>query len=136
VNLSSLRYLVVDDSLTIRKAVTQILSALGVTSVAGANTGEQAWTLLIQAAESGIPFDFVISDWHMPDISGLDLAKRCRKNPLTSHIGFVMLTNEVDAQNVVEAMLVGADNYIVKPVEPMVLKDKLTSVYKKRFGKK
>ncbi len=119
--------------LTVRKAVTQALIDLGVSMITGANSGQQALDMLTKAANTDLPFHFVISDWHMPDLSGLELARKCRHNSKLANIGFLMLTSETDTKKVVEAMLAGADNYVLKPVVPTDLKNEIMSVVKKRY---
>jgi two-component system, chemotaxis family, chemotaxis protein CheY len=134
-DIASLRFLVVDDMVTIRRSVTTILTSLGVTNVSGANTGKLAWEMIVKAAEEKTPFQIVICDWHMPDITGLELVQKCRANNNTKNIGFLMLTSETETAKVVEAMLQGVDNYLVKPVDAEAFKSKLNMVIKKRFSK-
>ncbi len=116
-----------------RKLVTQVLTSHGATTISGVGRLNQAWEMLVQTAKEGKPFQMIICDWHMPDGSGVDFAKKCRAHPIYKDVGFLMLTTETKIDNVVNAMLAGIDNYDVKPVQEDVLLRKLRAIAKKRF---
>lgn len=122
------KVLVVDDMLTMRKIVSKTLKELGFSDITEAADGQKAWEA-IQA--SAAPFGLVISDWNMPNCSGLDLLKRVRADGRFKHTPFVLLTAESESHQVMEAVKAGVDNYIVKPFTADVLKTKLEESYKR-----
>jgi two-component system chemotaxis response regulator CheY len=121
--------LVVDDMKTMRKLVQKACRDIGFTNFVEAEDGAFAWTAL-NAADSKI--SIIISDWNMPNASGLDLLKRVRSIEKTKSIPFFLLTAESEASQVKTAMVAGVDNYILKPFSTNSLKEKLEAVYKKR----
>lgn len=133
-DINSLRYLVVDDSATIRKMMVQFLSSLGIQSIAEANTGLEAWNMCVKAAQKNAAYQIILCDWHMPDMEGPEFIAQCHGLPAYKGAGFIMLTSEADATNVVNAMMAGADDYALKPVSKELLKSKITAVASKKFG--
>lgn len=123
--------LIVDDMLTMRKLVTKALKELGFTNISEASDGVKGWEV-ISAGDKKI--DLVISDWNMPNCSGLDLLKRVRADSRFAKTPFVLLTAESDKAQVIEAIKAGVDGYIVKPFTSIQLSDKLNEVYKKKFA--
>jgi len=120
--------LVVDDMLTMRKLVTKTCKDLGFTKITDAADGALAWTA-IQNAET--PIGLIISDWNMPNTSGLDLLKRVRADSRFGKTPFIMVTAEAEQHQIMEAVKAGVSNYVVKPFTADTLKDKLEAVYKK-----
>ncbi|OFZ54905.1 MAG: histidine kinase [Bdellovibrionales bacterium RIFOXYC1_FULL_54_43] len=130
---TDLRFLVVDDMLTMRKIIGQQLKALGAsTNIVEANDGTTAWEILEREAASK-PIQFVISDWNMPQMKGIDLLKKCRAHATYKDIAFLMVTAEAEANQVKEALVAGVDNYVVKPFTPAAFEEKIKSVAAKRF---
>ncbi|MFN9068371.1 MAG: response regulator [Bdellovibrionales bacterium] len=125
------KFLVVDDFATMRKIVKKVLSELGYTNVEEADDGATAWPLLDSAANSGAPFDFVISDWNMPKMQGIDLLRNCRNDPRFKSIPFMLVTAESEQKQILEAAKAGVSNYVVKPFNSVTLKQKLEQVYAK-----
>lgn len=123
-----IRVLVVDDMLTMRKIVEKTVKELGFVDVVAAPDGQKAWE---QMVSSQPPVGLVISDWNMPNCSGLDLLKRVRADSRFKAVPFVLLTAESEAKQVMEAMKAGVDNYIVKPFTTEILQKKLEDTYKK-----
>lgn len=121
--------LVVDDMKTMRKLVMKACKDIGFSSFTEAADGAEAWQLL-SASDSSI--GLVISDWNMPNCTGLDLLKRVRGSSKLKDLPFVLLTAESEASQVHEALRAGVDNYIVKPFTTVSLKEKIGQVYKKR----
>jgi two-component system chemotaxis response regulator CheY len=121
------RFLVVDDFSTMRRIVSGLLRSLGAELITEAEDGEQALKRL-----SDHSIDFVISDWNMPGMSGLELLHKLRSNPETSGIPFLLVTAEARKENIVEAARAGADGYIVKPFTPLVLGDKISTILLRR----
>lgn len=122
------RILILDDMSTMRKVVTKTLKEIGFTDIQEAADGNLGWDVL-QA--SNPPVQLVISDWNMPNCSGLDLLKRVRGDARFKKLPFVLLTAEAEASQVKEALLSGVSNYIVKPFTADVIKMKLEQAHKK-----
>lgn len=130
--IGSLRFLVADDMMVMRKLVSQQLKVLGAVSIEQANDGEEAWVKLKEAAASGKPFDFVVSDWNMPKMQGIDLLKACRADASYKAVPFLLVTAEGEMSQVKDALSAGVDNYVLKPFTPETFKDKFMTVLKKR----
>lgn len=122
------RILIVDDMLTMRKIVGKVCKELGYSSITEACDGNQAWETLSTAT---LPFGLVISDWNMPNCTGLDFLKKVRSDERFKSLPFLMVTAEAEAHQVADAIKSGVDNYVVKPFSKEMLKTKLESVYKK-----
>ncbi len=122
------RLLVVDDMLTMRKLVSKVCKELGFTDITEAEDGAKAWEV-IQAANP--PIGLIISDWNMPNCSGLDFLKRVRGAGKYGKTPFIMVTAEAEQHQVVEALKAGVSNYVVKPFTADQLKDKIEAVHKK-----
>jgi len=122
------RILILDDMSTMRKVVTKTLKEIGFTDIQEAADGNLGWDVL-QA--SSPPVQLVISDWNMPNCSGLELLKRVRADARYKKLPFVLLTAEAEASQVKEALMSGVSNYIVKPFTADVIKMKLEQAYKK-----
>lgn len=122
------RVLIVDDMSTMRKIVGKTCKELGFTELTEAADGVQAWEALQNAPA---PIGLVISDWNMPNATGLDLLKRVRGDSRFKGLPFILVTAEAEQQQVVEAVKSGVDQYVVKPFTKDDLKAKLEAVYKK-----
>lgn len=122
------RVLVVDDMSTMRKIVMKILRELGFTDITEAADGIQAWEAVTKAE---VPFGLIVSDWNMPNCTGLDFLKRVRGDQKFKKTPFVLVTAEAESQQVAEALKAGVDQYVVKPFNKEALQSKLESVHKK-----
>lgn len=120
--------LVVDDMMTMRKLVTKTCKELGFTKITDAADGALAWAAIQQADP---PIGLIISDWNMPNTSGLDLLKRVRADSRFGKIPFIMVTAEAEQHQIMEAVKSGVSNYVIKPFTAEVLKEKLEAVHKK-----
>jgi len=125
------RILVLDDMMTMRKIVIKNLKELGFTDIQEAADGNLGWAVL-EATKP--PIQIIISDWNMPNCSGLDLVKKVRANPIYAKVPFIMLTAEAEAAQVKEALISGVTNYIIKPFTPDTIKLKLEQTHKKVSG--
>jgi two-component system chemotaxis response regulator CheY len=125
--------LVVDDMLTMRKLVSKTCKELGFTKISDAADGILAWEVIQNANP---PIGLIISDWNMPNCTGLDLLKRVRADGRFGKLPFVMVTAEAEQHQIVEAIKSGVSNYVIKPFTPESLKDKLEAVHKKMAGAK
>lgn len=119
----AMKFLVVDDFSTMRRIVRNILKQLGHTEVEEAENGREALQKLKRE-----PFDFIISDWNMPTMDGLELLKAVRADPQLKGTPFLMVTAESKQENVVEAIKSGVSNYIVKPFTADLLKGKIDKI--------
>lgn len=132
-DISGLRFLVADDMMVMRKLVSQQLRGLGAVTIEQAVDGEDAWIKMQELAAKGTPIDFVVSDWNMPKMQGIDLLKACRADERYKGVPFLLVTAEGEVSQVKDALQAGVDNYLLKPFTPDSFKDKFMSVYKKRF---
>lgn len=132
-NYAELRFLIVDDMLTMRKIIAQQLKTCGALSISEANDGTTAWEVMEKAAKENQPIQFVVCDWNMPQMKGIDLLKKCRQNPIYKDVGFLLVTAESESTQVKEAIVAGVDNYVVKPFTPQHFQEKMASVMQKRF---
>jgi two-component system chemotaxis response regulator CheY len=128
---TQIKVLVVDDMMTMRKLVSKICKEVGFQNLMEAGDGIQAWEAI---QSSNPPIGLVISDWNMPNCSGLDLVKRIRADSRFKNTPFLMVTAEAEQHQVVEAIKAGVDNYVVKPFGKDQLIEKLEAVHKKRGG--
>ncbi len=126
-NLSELSVLVVDDFSTMRRIVNNLLKQAGFGNVSEAEDGVTA----LQKLESG-RYDFVVSDWNMPNMSGLELLKAVRSSPQLKHLPFLLVTAEARKENIIDAAQAGADGYIVKPFTGDVLSEKIAAILKRK----
>ncbi len=127
---TKLKVLVVDDMLTMRKVVSKILREIGFTDIHEACDGREAWEKF-KAAEAGIPYGLVISDWNMPNMSGLEFLKQVRADEKLKKTPFLLVTAEAEATQVAEAVKSGVDQYVVKPFSKESLRAKLEVAHKK-----
>jgi two-component system chemotaxis response regulator CheY len=123
------KILVVDDMGTMRKIIKNMLTKMGCDNLTEAEDGAPAWEMLQQAHEAGQPFDFVVSDWNMPQLSGLDLLKNIRADERFASLPFLMITAEAEQSNVVIAVKAGVSNFIVKPFSIVTLKEKIDKIF-------
>ncbi|MAI08666.1 MAG: hypothetical protein CMF61_06875 [Magnetococcales bacterium] len=118
-----MRILVVDDFQTMRRIIINLLRQLGFTNVVEAQDGQLA---LEKVKDDSI--DLVISDWNMPNMTGLDFLKALRASEEYKDLPFIMVTAEGKKENVIAAVQAGVNNYIVKPFNAATLKEKLSKV--------
>jgi two-component system, chemotaxis family, chemotaxis protein CheY len=119
------KFLIVDDSLTMRRIVVNALKTLGFEDVIEACDGKDAVAKILSEGAQ-----FVITDWNMPEMNGLDLAKWLRTNPQYENIPILMITTRGNKDDVIEAMKARVNNYIVKPFTPQGLKEKIEQILK------
>lgn len=123
-----IRILIADDMMTMRKIVAKSLKEIGFSDIIEAADGAKAWEALM-ASET--PVSLIVSDWNMPNSTGLDLLKQVRANERYQKTPFVLLTAEAEAKQVSEALQAGVSGYVVKPFTVTALKSQLEVVYKK-----
>ena len=119
-----MKILVVDDFATMRRIVKNILKQIGYNNVDEADDGTTGLAKL-----KASKFDFVITDWNMPNMSGLELVKAIRADADLKDVPILMVTAEAMKENIVEAIKSGVNNYVVKPFTPEVMKEKIDKIF-------
>lgn len=125
------KFLIVDDFATMRKIIKKIIADLGYDNVVEAVDGVEAYKLLIEHSTSKEPFEYVIADWNMPNMSGLELLKKCRSEEAFKKIPIMFVTAEGEQAQILEALREGVNEYVVKPFTREKIKEKLESSFKK-----
>jgi len=122
-----MRFLVVDDFDTMVRIIKNVLGELGHNDVVTARNGEQAYQILTKNK-----IDFIISDWNMPVMTGIELLKKVKATPAMANIPFLMVTAEAEKDNIVEAIQAKVDQYILKPFNPEMLAQKIACALHKK----
>ena len=122
-----MKFLVVDDYSTMRRIVKSVLNELGYSNVTEADDGSTALPLL-QDGE----FDFLITDWNMPGMPGLDLLKAVRAHAKLAKLPVLMLTAEAKREQIVAAVEAGVNGYVIKPFTAVTLKEKIDKILSAR----
>ena len=120
---NTMKFLVVDDFSTMRRIVKGLLQELGYADITEADDGNTALPLLKNGA-----FDFLITDWNMPGMAGLDLLKAVRANDRLKKLPVLMLTAEAKREQIVEAAQAGVSGYVIKPFTAVTLKEKIDKI--------
>ena len=123
------KFLIVDDFSNMRKIIKKILRDVGYVNALEAADGYQAYQLLVEYSKTSLPIEFVIADWNMPTMSGIELLKKCREEATFKTIPFMFVTAEGEQKQISKALLTGATEYVVKPFSPAQLKEKLVSSF-------
>jgi two-component system chemotaxis response regulator CheY len=121
-----MKVLIVDDFSTMRRIIKNLLRDLGFTNTFEADDGHTALPML----KTG-NFEFVVTDWNMPIMQGIDLLKEIRKDPDLKHLPVLMVTAEAKREQIIEAAQAGVNGYIVKPFTAITLKEKLDKVFER-----
>jgi two-component system chemotaxis response regulator CheY len=122
----NLKFLVVDDFSTMRRIVRNLLKELGYTNVDEAEDGIAALQKL-----KGSNFQFVVTDWNMPNMTGIELLKAIRADPTLKHLPVLMITAEAKKENIIMAAQSGASGYIVKPFTAGTMEEKMGKIFEK-----
>jgi two-component system chemotaxis response regulator CheY len=123
---NNMKFLVVDDFSTMRRIIRNLLKELGYTNVDEAEDGSVGLSKLKRES-----FDFVVSDWNMPVMDGLQLLQSIRADANLSHLPVLMVTAEAKKENIIAAAQAGASGYIVKPFTAATLDEKITKILEK-----
>lgn len=126
-----MKILVVDDFSTMRRIVKNLLKQLGYENIDEAEDGAQAYSKLKNGG-----YGFVVSDWNMPNMDGLDLLKKVRSDPELKDLPILMVTAEAEKEKVITAIQAGVNNYIVKPFTGEVLKEKMDKIFERLAAQK
>ena len=121
-----MKFLVVDDFSTMRRIVRNLLKELGFTNVDEAEDGQIALQKL-----NSLPFDFVVTDWNMPNMDGLTMLQNIRADPALAKLPVLMVTAEAKKENIIAAAQAGANGYVVKPFTAATLDEKLNKIFEK-----
>lgn len=121
-----MKILVVDDFSTMRRIIKNLLRELGFNNVAEADDGSTALPML----KSG-GFDFLITDWNMPNMEGIELLKAVRADPMLKSLPVLMVTAEAKRDQIIEAAQAGVNGYIVKPFTAETLKEKIEKIFER-----
>ncbi|MFZ3018885.1 MAG: chemotaxis response regulator CheY [Gallionella sp.] len=119
-----MKFLVVDDFSTMRRIVRNLLKELGFSNVQEAEDGVDALSKLRNG-----DFEFVASDWNMPNMTGIELLRAIRADAKLKHLPVLMITAEAKKENIIEAAQAGASGYIVKPFTSGTLDEKLKKIF-------
>lgn len=122
----NMKILVVDDFSTMRRIIKNILKEIGYVNVDEADDGSTALEKLKSSS-----FDFVVTDWNMPNMPGIDLLRAIRLDPALKHTPVLMVTAEAAKENVITAVQAGVNNYIVKPFTAAALKERIDLILSK-----
>ena len=118
------KFLIVDDFATMRRIIRNLLKELGFSNVEEADDGVNA----LQKLRSD-RFDFVVSDWNMPNMSGIDLLRNIRADDQLKGLPVLMVTAEAKKENIIAAAQAGANGYVVKPFTAAILDEKLKKIF-------
>ena len=125
--MSDLKFLIVDDSPTMRRIVINTLKRLGYRSIEDADHGQTALDKL-----RTIPgINFIITDWNMPTMDGLEFVQTIRSSAEFKHLPILMVTTRSVKDDIIEAMKAGVNNYVVKPFTPETMKQKIDMILSK-----
>jgi two-component system chemotaxis response regulator CheY len=122
-----MKFLVVDDFSTMRRIIKNLLIDLGYSNVTEADDGQTALPML----QTG-NFDFLITDWNMPGMPGLDLLKAVRADAKLAKMPVLMLTAEAKREQIIEAAQAGVNGYVIKPFTAVTLKEKIDKILEQR----
>lgn len=122
----NMRILIVDDFSTMRRIVKNLLSDLGFTNMAEAEDGNAAL-----AALRASKFDFVVTDWNMPGMTGIELLKEIRADAALAKLPVLMVTAEAKREQIIEAAQAGVNGYIIKPFTAATLQEKLSKIFER-----
>ncbi|MCE8040585.1 chemotaxis protein CheY [Halomonas desiderata] len=122
----NMSFLVVDDFPTMRRIVRSLLKELGYTNVEEAEDGQEALSKLRAGS-----FEFVVSDWNMPNLDGLEMLKQIRADAALKDLPVLMVTAEAKKENIIAAAQAGASGYVVKPFTAATLEEKLNKIFEK-----
>ena len=122
----NMKILIVDDFSTMRRIVKNLLTDLGYTNLTEADDGKTAWPML-QAGS----FDFVVTDWNMPGMTGIELLRAIRGDARIGKTPVLMVTAEAQRDQIIEAAQAGVNGYIIKPFTAQTLKEKIDKIFQR-----
>ena len=123
---TNMKILVVDDFSTMRRIIKNLLKDLGFSNIQEADDGNTALPMLNKG-----DFDFVVTDWNMPGMQGIDLLRAIRADDKLKHLPVLMVTAEAKKEQIVAAAQAGVNGYVVKPFTAATLKEKLDKIFQR-----
>ncbi|ATB63962.1 histidine kinase [Pseudomonas sp. 250J] len=124
-----MKILIVDDFSTMRRIIKNLLRDLGFTNVKEADDGNTALPMLTSEH-----FDFLVTDWNMPGMTGIDLLRAVRADERLKHLPVLMVTAEAKREQIIEAAQAGVNGYVVKPFTAVALKEKIEKIFERVNG--
>ncbi|MEG5265786.1 chemotaxis response regulator CheY [Pseudomonas sp. JDS28PS106] len=121
-----MKILIVDDFSTMRRIIKNLLRDLGFTNTSEADDGITALPMLQSGA-----FDFLVTDWNMPGMSGIDLLRQVRQDERLKNLPVLMVTAEAKREQIIEAAQAGVNGYVVKPFTAQVLQEKIEKIFER-----
>ncbi len=121
-----MKILIVDDFSTMRRIIKNLLRDLGFNNTSEADDGNTALPMLQNGS-----FDFLVTDWNMPGMTGIDLLRAVRADESLAHMPVLMVTAEQKREQIVEAAQAGVNGYIIKPFTAQTLKEKLDKIFER-----
>lgn len=125
----NMKILVVDDFSTMRRIIKNLLKELGFSNIDEADDGVTALPMLQQGQ-----YDFLVTDWNMPGMTGIDLLKAVRTDPALAQLPVLMVTAEAKREQIIMAAQAGVNGYIVKPFNGPTLKEKIEKIFERVQG--
>jgi len=125
----NMKILIVDDFSTMRRIIKNLLRDLGFTNTHEADDGLTALPML----QSG-NFDFLVSDWNMPGMTGIDLLKTVRADPKLANLPVLMVTAETKREQIIMAAEAGVNGYVIKPFTAGTLEEKINKIFERVAG--
>ncbi|RMP80244.1 Chemotaxis protein CheY [Pseudomonas syringae pv. actinidiae] len=122
----NMKILIVDDFSTMRRIIKNLLRDLGFTNTSEADDGLTALPMLQSGA-----FDFLVTDWNMPGMTGIDLLREVRKDDRLKSLPVLMVTAEAKREQIIEAAQAGVNGYVVKPFTAQALKEKIEKIFER-----
>lgn len=121
----NIKVLIVDDFSTMRRILKNLLNDLGFINIIEADNGRTALTTLETST-----IDFLITDWNMPEMTGIELLKAVRTNPKLIHIPVLMITAEAKREQIVMAAQWGVNGYLIKPLTALILNERMAKIFR------
>jgi len=118
-----MRFLIVDDSSTMRRIIINTLNQLGHQDCQEAGNGKEG----LERLDAG-PVDLIITDWNMPEMSGIEFIKAVRSNATVKNVPVLMVTTNAAEDDILQALKAGVNSYVVKPFTPDTMKEKIEAV--------
>lgn len=125
--MANLKFLIVDDSPTMRRIVSNTLKRLGYRDIEEADHGQSG----LEKLKSVPGINFIVTDWNMPVMDGLQFVQSIRKSPDWGKLPILMVTTRSVKDDIIEAMKAGVNNYVVKPFTPETMQQKIDSILNK-----
>ena len=125
----NMKILIVDDFSTMRRIIKNLLRDLGFNNTQEADDGQTAWPML----QTG-NFDFLVTDWNMPIMTGIELLKKVRGDESLASLPVLLVTAEAKKEQIVEAAQAGVNGYVVKPFTAITLKEKIDKIFERIEG--